>query len=44
MVDAEKFLVHIDAQTQRTEWINPELSATAFADFAAQWLATRSHL
>jgi len=43
-VDAEKFLVHIEAQMQRTEWINPELSATAFADFAAQWLATRSHL
>lgn len=29
---------------QRTEWINPELSATAFVDFATQWLATRSHL
>ena len=43
-VDAEKFLVHIEAQIQRTEWINPELSATAFTDFAARWLATRSHL
>lgn len=43
-VDAEKFLIHTEAQKQRAEWINPELSATAFAAFAEPWLATRSHL
>jgi hypothetical protein len=43
-VDAEKFLIHVEAQKQRAEWIDPELSATTFADFAAPWLSTRSHL
>ncbi len=43
-VDAEKFLIHIEAQKQRAEWINPELAATPLADFAGPWLATRSHL
>ena len=43
-VDAEKYLIHVEAQKQRAEWINPDLSATFFADFAESWLATRSHL
>jgi len=43
-VDAERFLIHVEAQKQRAEWIDPELSATRFGDWAAQWLATRSHL
>jgi integrase len=43
-VDAEKYLIHIEAQKQRAEWINPELSATPFGEWAARWLATRSHL
>ena len=43
-VDAEKFLIHVEAQKQRAEWIDPELAATRFADFAGPWLATRAHL
>ena len=43
-VDAERFLVQVEAQKQRGEWINPELSATRFGDWAQQWFETRSHL
>ena len=43
-VDAEKYLIHVEAQKQRAEWIDPELAATRFADFARPWLDTRSHL
>jgi len=43
-VDAEKFLIHVEAQKQRAEWINPELSSTLFQDWAEGWLANRTHL
>jgi hypothetical protein len=43
-VDAERFLIHIEAQKQRAEWINPELSSTLFEDWAEGWLANRTHL
>jgi integrase len=43
-VDAERFLVHVEAQKQRAEWIDPERSATMFEDLAGRWIATRSHL
>lgn len=43
-VDAEKFLIHVEAQKQRVEWINPELSSTIFEEWAEGWLANRTHL
>jgi len=43
-VDAEKYLIHVEAQKQRAEWINPELSSTLFEDWAEGWLANRTHL
>ena len=43
-VDAEKYLVHVEAQKQRAEWIDPDHAATRFEEWAARWLATRSHL
>jgi len=43
-VDAEKFLIHVEAQKQRAEWINPELSSTLFEGWAEGWLANRTHL
>ena len=43
-VDAEKYLIHVEAQKQRAEWINPELSSTRFAEWAEGWLANRTHL
>jgi integrase len=43
-VDAEKYLIHVEAQKQRAEWINPELSSTIFEDWAEGWLANRTHL
>ena len=43
-IDADKYLIHVEAQKQRAEWINPELSSTLFEDWAAGWLANRTHL
>ena len=43
-VDAEKYLIHVEAQKQRAEWINPELSSTLFGDWAEGWLTNRIHL
>jgi integrase len=43
-IDAERHLIHVEAQKQRAEWIDPELSATNLGDFAERWLKTRSHL
>ena len=43
-VDAEKFLIHVEAQKQRAEWVNPERAASRFGDWANHWLETRSHL
>jgi integrase len=43
-VDAEKFLIHVEAQKQRSEWINPELSSTRFEEWSMGWLANRAHL
>ena len=43
-VDAEKFLIHIEAQKQRAEWVDPELSATLLVEWAQRWLPTRAHL
>ena len=43
-VDAEKYLIHVEAQKQRAEWIDPQQSSTRFGDWAAEWLSTRSHL
>lgn len=43
-VDADKYLIHVEAQKQRAEWIDPELSATRLEDWAQQWLATRTNL
>ncbi len=43
-VDAEKYLIHVEAQKQRAEWINPELSSTRFEEWARGWLANRTHL
>jgi len=42
--DAEKFLIQIESQIQRSEWIDPGLAATPFDDWATRWLSTRSHL
>jgi len=42
--DAERFLVQIEAQKQRGEWIDPDLAATKFSDWAHGWITTRSHL
>ena len=42
--DAERYLIHVEAQKQRAEWINPELSSTRFEEWAQGWLATRTHL
>ena len=33
-VDAEKYLIHVEAQKQRAEWINPELSSTLLEDLS----------
>ena len=41
---AEKYLIHVEAQKQRAEWIDPELSATPLEDWAQRWLATRANL
>jgi integrase len=38
------YLIHIEAQKQRSEWINPEISSTLFEDWAEGWLANRTHL
>lgn len=43
-VDAEKFAVHVEAQKQRAEWVDPDRSATRFGEWAKEWLETRSHL
>jgi hypothetical protein len=43
-VDAAMYLIHIEAQKQRSEWINPEISSTLFEDWAEGWLANRTHL
>ncbi len=43
-VDAEKFAVHVEAQKQRAEWVDPDRSATSFAEWAKVWLDTRTHL
>lgn len=43
-MDAEKYLIHVEAQKQRAEWIDPERSATTLGGFAERWLETRSHL
>ncbi len=38
IADAEKHLIHVEVQKQGAEWIDPELAATRFADFARPWL------
>src|SRR5690606_20590850 len=43
-VDAERFAVHVEAQKQRTEWVDPDRAATRFDQWATEWLETRSHL
>ncbi len=43
-VDADRFLIQVEAQKQRGEWIDPDLSATLFADWAHGWITTRTHL
>lgn len=43
-LDAERYLTDVEARKQRGEWINPDLGASRFADWAADWMATRSHL
>ena len=43
-IDADKYLIHVEAQKQRSEWINPEQAATRFEALATRWIATRSHL
>ena len=43
-VDADRFLIQVEAQKQRGEWIDPDLSATPFADWAHGWITTRTHL
>ena len=43
-VDAEKFLIQVESQKQRGEWIDPDLAATPFADWAHSWITTRTHL
>lgn len=43
-VDAEKFLIQVESQKQRGEWIDPDLAATPFADWAHSWITTRPHL
>ena len=43
-VDAEKYLIHVEAQKQRAEWIDPAQSATKFGELAGRWIASRSHL
>ncbi len=43
-VDADRFLIQVEAQKQRGEWIDPDLSATPFSDWAHGWITTRTHL
>jgi integrase len=43
-VDADKYLIHVEGQKQRAEWIDPKRSATRFEELAERWLASRSHL
>ncbi|MFQ5517014.1 MAG: tyrosine-type recombinase/integrase, partial [Acidimicrobiia bacterium] len=42
--DAESFLIHVEAQKQRGEWVDPDRAATRLQDWAERWLATRTHL
>jgi hypothetical protein len=37
-IDAERFLVQIEAQKQRGEWIDPDMAATKFSDWAHGWI------
>ena len=43
-VDAERFLIQTEAEKQRGEWVDPELSATRLSDWAHHWLTTRTNL
>ncbi len=43
-VDAEKFLIQVESQKQRGQWINPERAATHLGDWSERWMAARSHL
>jgi len=43
-VDADKFLIQIEAQKQQGSWVNPDQSATRLEDWAQHWMATRANL
>jgi len=43
-VDADKFLIQIEAQKQQGLWVNPDKSATRLEDWAQQWITTRVNL
>jgi integrase len=43
-VDADRFLIQVEAQKQQGAWVNPDQSATRLGDWAQRWLATRSNL
>ncbi len=43
-IDAEKWLRNEQARLDRSEWTDPRLARTTFADWAIPWLDTRRHL
>jgi integrase len=43
-IDADKWLRNEQARLDRSEWTDPRLARTTFADWAIPWLDTRRHL
>lgn len=43
-IDAEKWLRNEQAKLDRSEWTDPRLARTAFAEWALEWFGTRRHL
>jgi integrase len=43
-IDAQKWLRNEQANLDRTEWTDPRLARTSFADWATEWLDTRRNL
>jgi len=42
--DAEKFLVTVEADKLRGEWVDPRLSKVAFGEWVERWWGTTAHL
>jgi integrase len=43
-IDAEKWLTAHQGRIDRGDWIDPQIAATPFGVWAADWVASRSHL